>query len=38
MKQEKEMIYEVPEVEVLEVVVEKGFGASTGMTEEPEEF
>ncbi|WP_303209160.1 hypothetical protein [Bacteroides oleiciplenus] len=28
MKVEKEMKYEAPEVEVLEVVVEKGFAAS----------
>ena len=33
MKVEKEMKYEAPEVEVLEVVVEKGFaGSQTGGT------
>ena len=37
MKMEKEMKYEAPEVEILEVVVEKGFeGSSTpgGSTED----
>ena len=36
MKVEKEMKYEAPEVEVLEVEVEAGFGQSS--TEPPEEF
>ena len=35
MKVEKEMKYEAPEVEILEVEVENGFGQST---EPPEEF
>lgn len=36
MKVEKEMIYEAPEVEILEVEVENGFIGSG--TEPPEEF
>lgn len=36
MKVEMEMKYEAPEVEVLEVEVEKGFNGS-GFTDEPEE-
>ena len=34
MKMEKEMKYEAPEVEVLEVIVEKGFEGS-GVTVDP---
>ena len=36
MKVEKEMKYEAPEVEILEVEVENGYGQSS--TEPPEEF
>ena len=36
MKVEKEMKYEAPEVEILEVEGENGFGQSS--TEPPEEF
>ena len=35
MNMEKEMKYVAPEVEILEVAIEKGFEAS-GMTEKPE--
>ena len=40
MKMEKEMKYEAPEVEVLEVTVEKGFAVSDpnfGIPPEPED-